>query len=1167
LLFLQPAPGERKLKARVGIMMKGEENHSHTNIDEQVIEALEKPTKKYQICPNRIWAIANSLPEKEAAIPQLFPPVDPRLEDTFAGQKGGEIAEQHKHNFCTASFCEQSQVNFTSVSQRHESPHCKIQKCSVIEDRFQPVRLNEAANSGRPTAWSLDGRRTVISPESYMAISHVWSDGTGTGTWKAGQVHGCLYNFFRSLARLYKCDGIWWDTICMPADKAPRAKALNNMHENYAAASVTLLHDCFLRNLAWTDAETACLAIIVSPWFSRGWTALELARSKKVKVLFKGDIDNSPTIKDLDEDILQVPKPPVDDLRSPRHRIAASMIQYLRDREITSINQLLKVLGLRHTSWARDMAVISGLLVGATVSEDYHNDPFHASPSPGPKDVYQQSIYQRVLKKMGAIGHENLFHGQPTLFNNTSWCPANPLSLPLASTEELSIDEHGNVVGEWKVAKIKSDSGIICLWELVHPLNKVRLQAAMKDDEKHCFLIEPNSEEMVRALLVKNLEAGYDNSTKRVCQFVGSLYFRPEHGPREKDRVSESVVILNSPNENIKAPGKRSKHRRIGLNSDANKNQTAQSGEPNQQSMNLDLYQRRQKSLHEIVNFLLNKHGSKVQNEDLCSAAQNGREREFQKLLDAGANPRYIGDNQSRTVVSYAAEQNHVNIIKCCEKWYEDWCNAVHNFNSKRLWDELRLQDLSDTPKPVVDLLADAMVLLFDYRDAKEFILGGKIQPPISWAVANGHGEALKQLLKWYEVDIETRDSFYFTPLRVAIDKNDVKFIDLLIQNGASAGALVTAAAQQGHTKAVEALLKAGGTEVNIRETDGRTPLSWAAAEGHVDVVKVLIEAKGVNVNIPDNGRSTPLLWAAKNGFTEVVEILLKAYNVDIEFRDNRNRSPLWHAAARGHANAVAELVKAGARIDLGDKNGRTPLSLAAENGYVDTVKVLLDEARSRTKAELTSPRQFKSDMRGMRGGLIDIKDLPCATDGDYDIIEARDEQGRTPLSWAAGEGYTDVVSLLVEETNHREAMALIAEIRSNFNSLEDAERYADRILSVYLPDSGIHRPGQELVNSQDNKGRTPLSWAAEGGHKDAVGYLIKVREQVDCADHLGRTPLWWAVNHGRRDNVELLINEGGVQLDTIILENLRRTAFQEGDVHWDSSIISVLELAVRGSQ
>ncbi|EHK40494.1 hypothetical protein TRIATDRAFT_185877, partial [Trichoderma atroviride IMI 206040] len=64
-----------------------------------------------------------------------------------------------------------------------------------------------------------------------------------------------------------------------------RSKALNQMHANYANARYTVVHDSYLINFPWSDDGSPCLAIVLSTWFTRGWTALELAMSKRVKVL------------------------------------------------------------------------------------------------------------------------------------------------------------------------------------------------------------------------------------------------------------------------------------------------------------------------------------------------------------------------------------------------------------------------------------------------------------------------------------------------------------------------------------------------------------------------------------------------------------------------------------------------------------------------------------------------------------------------------------------------------------------------------------------------------------------------------------------------------------------------------------------------------------------
>ncbi|KAL6239485.1 hypothetical protein BDW75DRAFT_119803 [Aspergillus navahoensis] len=49
--------------------------------------------------------------------------------------------------------------------------------------------LEKAASSGKSTVWNLAGTAMVEPPQPYMAVSHVWSDGTGTGAWRHGEVN------------------------------------------------------------------------------------------------------------------------------------------------------------------------------------------------------------------------------------------------------------------------------------------------------------------------------------------------------------------------------------------------------------------------------------------------------------------------------------------------------------------------------------------------------------------------------------------------------------------------------------------------------------------------------------------------------------------------------------------------------------------------------------------------------------------------------------------------------------------------------------------------------------------------------------------------------------------------------------------------------------------
>ncbi|KAF2228503.1 hypothetical protein EV356DRAFT_416953, partial [Viridothelium virens] len=58
-------------------------------------------------------------------------------------------------------------------------------------------------------------------------------------------------------------------------------------------------------------------------------------------------------------------------------------------------------------------------------------------------------------------------------------------------------------------------------------------------------------------------------------------------------------------------------------------------------------------------------------------------------------------------------------------------------------------------------------------------------------------------------------------------------------------------------------------------------------------------------------------------------------------------------------------------------------------------------------------------------------------------------------------------------------------------------------------------------VDSKDSIGRTPLSWAAEFGHKTMIKLLLRTDQVVvDSMDSAGQTPLFWAVASGHEGSV-----------------------------------------------
>jgi ankyrin repeat protein len=353
-------------------------------------------------------------------------------------------------------------------------------------------------------------------------------------------------------------------------------------------------------------------------------------------------------------------------------------------------------------------------------------------------------------------------------------------------------------------------------------------------------------------------------------------------------------------------------------------------------------------------------------------------------------------------------------------------------------------------------------------------------------------------------------------------------------------------------TSLAKQCLHTEGTDPNAVDGKGRTALWWAVEKNHEPMVNLLLGAKNINPNLKDHDDGmSPFLVAVKNGHVSVVDIFLRDTRISWCSKDNNGRTPLSWAAGSGLEDVVGLLLTNSdirVAIDSRDNTSRqTPLLWAARKGHAKVVKLLLGEAASPNARDLLDDRSALSWAAG--NGHEETATL--LLEQENTDLNSIDKQGWTAFHWAATQGYKTTARAILNEVCKRSSSNWISD--SVALLMQAATRGQDEVMEILLERQDIN------PDSQDDNGRTALSWAADRGHGEIVRQLLATaRVNVNSKDTQHRTPLMWAAREGREDVVKLLLAEDKIDLDAADIP-FRRTASGWADFGGYVKIIALI--------
>ncbi|KAM0984349.1 hypothetical protein ACFX15_011391 [Malus domestica] len=316
--------------------------------------------------------------------------------------------------------------------------------------------------------------------------------------------------------------------------------------------------------------------------------------------------------------------------------------------------------------------------------------------------------------------------------------------------------------------------------------------------------------------------------------------------------------------------------------------------------------------------------------------------------------------------------------------------------------------------------------------------------------------------------------------------------------------------------RAVEVLLSCGAdVEVPIKTTNSETdcPVHMASRLGLNKVLQQLVSA-GCNVNSRTESGETALMSCARYKHQECLKILASE-GADFGLVNSAGQSASVIAeSARwtlGFRQAVADVIRSGEIVQSSNTSVFSPLMLVTQANDVEALKKLIEGADVDLNEQ--DEKGYSAAMIAAEGGYLETFKLLIDAGAD---INLQNKCGQTVMElFVTNQNSEEFEKLFLKNAAPQKVLDSPIEF---YGTLHQAVQHGDTDFVLTLISRGFD------VNASDADGYTPLMLAARGGHATLCELLITLGAKCDIANARHETALLLARKSGIKNDAENVI-------------------------------------------